>query len=65
MDKSAIGAKLRELRGTKTLESVARDVGISTSALGMYENGQRIPRDDIKVKLANYYGTSIDIFFTE
>lgn len=63
MNKNAIGAKLRELRGKRTLEAVASEIGISTSALGMYENGQRVPKDDIKVKLAKYYDVSIDIFF--
>ena len=29
----------------------------------MYENGQRIPRDDIKVKLARFYGVSVEYLF--
>lgn len=58
------GKRLRDLRGEKTLETVAAAVGISRSAVAMYEAEERIPRDDIKVKLAAYYGKSVqDIFF--
>ena len=58
------GAKLKTLRGSKSQESVANDVGISVSALGMYETEQRIPRDEIKIKLAAYYNSTVqEIFF--
>ncbi len=56
--------KLIKLRGSKTREIVAKDIGVSISALAMYETGKRIPRDEIKVKLSKYYKTSVeDIFF--
>lgn len=38
-------------------------IGISVSALTMYETGNRIPRDEIKVKLAHYYSTSVERLF--
>lgn len=57
------GKKLRELRGDKSMEKVAKDLHISTSALGMYEQGRRTPRDDIKIVIANYYGVSIESLF--
>lgn len=61
-----IGKKLVELRGEKSQETVAKAVGISVSAIGMYEKGNRIPRDEIKIKLAKYFGKSVqEIFFTE
>ncbi|PGU99209.1 transcriptional regulator, partial [Bacillus cereus] len=41
---------LINLRNEKSREEVARAVGISVSTLQMYENGQRIPRDNIKIK---------------
>lgn len=47
-DKKIIGARLRELRGERTILQVASDCGISDAALGMYEKGQRTPRDNIK-----------------
>ena len=64
MDKSVISERLVKLRGTKSQEEVARATGISPSALSMYENGERVPRDEIKIRLAEYYGTSVEeIFF--
>jgi len=57
------GERLRRLRGKRTLAEVSRDCGISTSALAMYEQGHRIPRDPIKVKLAAYYGRSVAYIF--
>ncbi len=60
-----IGKRLIELRGTKTQDTVANAVGISVSALSMYERGERIPRDNIKIRLATYYKKPIHkIFFT-
>lgn len=56
---------LKKLRGETPREKVAKSVGISVSALGMYEQGRRIPRDEVKVKLAKFYGVPIEsIFFT-
>lgn len=59
----AIGERLRRLRGDRTLKEVSERVGISESALSMYENGARIPRDEIKIKLANYYKKTIQSIF--
>lgn len=64
MDSIQIGKKLVELRGNKTQEQVATDLGISISAIGMYERGERIPRDEIKIAIARYYNKTVqDIFF--
>ena len=52
------------LRGEKNRESVANERGLSLSALAMYENGARIPRDENKEKITRYYGKTVDeIFF--
>ena len=65
IDKKVVGKRLRELRGDIQRETICNDVGISLSALSMYENGERMPRDEIKVALARRYGTTIEaIFFT-
>lgn len=61
--KEQIGQKLVQLRGERTREEVASAVGVSRSAIQMYENGQRIPQDEIKVRLAHYYNTSVDELF--
>ena len=63
MNTVEIGQKLRQLRGTRTIAKVAEATGISVSALNMYELGQRMPRDDVKVKLANYFGLSVSALF--
>ncbi len=66
MKADIIGKKLVKLRGEKTQAEVASHVGISTSALSMYENGERIPRDSIKIRIANYYKKPIyEIFFEQ
>ena len=59
------GKRLIELRGNKSQTEVAKDIGIATSTLGMYETQQRIPIDSIKIAISNYYGKTVqDIFFT-
>lgn len=63
MDAKAIGKRLRDLRGDNSLQDVAESIGISKSALAMYEIGERIPRDEIKLKLARYYSISVDALF--
>lgn len=66
MNAKTIGARLRVLRGDKTIREAARECGISYSALSMYEIGKRTPKDEVKIKLANYYGTSVEaLFFAE
>ena len=59
MQPKVIGKRLLELRGEKSQAEVAQAVGISDSALSMYECGERIPRDSVKVKLAQYYKTTV------
>lgn len=65
MDSNAIGRKLVKLRGKKTQEEVANSLGISVSALSMYERGERIPRDNIKIRISSYYRKPIHKIFFE
>lgn len=65
MNAKKIGKRLTVLRGEKTQSKVANDIGISVSALAMYENGERIPRDNIKIRLAEYYSKPIATIFFE
>lgn len=55
--------KLIALRGERSQEEVAKALGISISALSMYEQGNRIPRDEVKIRMAEYYGISIESLF--
>lgn len=63
MDEITIGKKLTMLRGKKKRKEVAKACGISVSALAMYETDQRVPRDYIKVRLADYYKRSVSYIF--
>lgn len=56
--------RLIKARGNRSQKSVAKEIGIHESTLSMYENGNRVPRDSIKVKLAQFYGMSVqELFF--
>ena len=65
MDRTKISKNLIALRGEKSREEVAFSIGISASALSMYETGQHITRDEIKLKLAEYYGVDVQSIFFE
>ncbi len=63
MDMKKIASRLVALRGEKTQEDVADAVGISVSAISMYEQGNRMPRDEIKQRLAAHYNTTVESIF--
>lgn len=63
LDKIEIGKRLVKLRGKRTREEVAFANAISVSALTMYETGHRIPRDETKKSLAQYYNVTVDSIF--
>lgn len=64
MDAERIARNLVALRGDTPREEVARAVGVSLSAMAMYENAARIPRDETKRRIADYYGKTVqEIFF--
>lgn len=64
MDTAQIAATLRNLRGEKSRREVADAIGVTVSALQMYETGYRIPRDETKVRIAEFYGKTVgEIFF--
>lgn len=60
-----IGKRLYECRKKtgKSISETAEKLGISTSALSMYESGERIPRDNIKIRLSQYYKMPIQTLF--
>lgn len=66
MNKKKVGGRLLQLRGMRSQEEVAAALGIRQSTLAMYERGSRMPRDEIKLALAHYYGCSVEsLFFSE
>ena len=58
-----IGKSLRALRGDTPRKEVAFSLGISLSALAMYERGERIPRDEVKKRIAAYFRTTVEEIF--
>ena len=66
MKNTVIANNLRVCRGNTPRSEVAKAVGISVSTLQMYENGERVPRDETKKLLSRYYNRTVgDIFFSE
>ena len=66
LDTTLIGQKLRTLRGARPQKEVADALGVTTMAISSYENGERIPRDEIKIALARYYEDTVEqIFFSD
>ena len=59
------GQKIKSLRESSNLtpEKVAFDIGISISSYKKYEAGVRVPRDEIKEKIANYFNRSVGFIF--
>lgn len=64
IDTKRMGEILLSLRGDMTQERVAADIGITKSSWAMYERGERIPRDEVKVRIARYFRKTVqEIFF--
>lgn len=59
----SVGKKLKALRGKKTQKQVADEIGITKSALAMYEQDKRVPRDEVKVRIAAYYNEPVGSLF--
>lgn len=66
MQREMIGKRLQELRGARSREEIGMAIGVTSQAIYNYECGARVPSDDIKVKLADYFKKSVqEIFFDE
>ena len=50
--------RLRELRGNKTQEEVARDLGMTQKTYSNYETGATEPTLSVIIKMAEYFGVS-------
>lgn len=67
-DNKTVGDRIKTLREKKNYsqETLAKMIGVAVSTTCMYETGERSPRDEIKVKIANALGKSVNyIFFRE
>ena len=60
-----VGERIKVLREKKkySQETLASLIGVAVSTICMYETGERIPRDEIKVKLARELGKSVSYIF--
>ena len=66
MDTKEIGSRLRDLRGDRSQQEVADALGLTAMAISSYERGERTPQDEIKIRLAEYYGKTVqEIFFAQ
>jgi len=68
LDAVQIGSKIRSLREGRqeTMQDLSKAIGTSESAVGMYENGQRVPRDEIKIRIAEHFTVPVEsIFFQQ
>lgn len=64
MDAEKIGMRLVKLRGNRTQEQISNAIGVAQSTYCMYETGQRIPSDEVKIKIAKFFKKSVqNIFF--
>lgn len=57
-----IGDRIKKLREENGLmqQDVCNTLNIEQSTLANYENNRRVPKTDILIKIANYYGVSLD-----
>lgn len=57
-----LGKRIKLLREEERLNQLelAKKLNISNSTLSQYETGQRIPSDDIKIKIAKIFNVTLD-----
>lgn len=60
MEGYILGNRMRRLRGDKTLQSIANEIGMNRVTLLHYEDGSRHPNAEALYKIAQYYQVSID-----
>lgn len=66
IQKETTGMILRKLRGDRTQEEIAAALGITKSSWAMYERDERVPRDEVKIRIAKYFGESVEeLFYTQ
>lgn len=65
MRKELIGPRLIELRNSQglTRAELAKETGLTIRAIEGYERGERVPRDEVKIKLADYFDKTVQSIF--
>lgn len=65
IQKETTGMILRKLRGDRTQGEIAAILGITKSSWAMYERDERVPRDEVKIRIANFFGKTVqELFYT-
>lgn len=65
-DETEVGLRLRALRKSAALSQreLAKKIMVSTAAITNYETGIRVPRDEIKIRIADFFEKTVqEIFF--
>lgn len=54
--------KVRQLREGRdlTMEQLAKEMGVTKSRVNMWENGGTVPRQDVLLRLSQFFGVSTD-----
>jgi transcriptional regulator with XRE-family HTH domain len=65
MFRDKFAKRLKELRNEKGLsqEELANAIKSSTNAVGMYETGKRMPREEILERIKGFFGCTYDYLF--
>ena len=59
IQKETTGMILRKLRGDRTQEEIAAILGITKSSWAVYERDERVPRDEVQIRIANFFGKTV------
>lgn len=62
-DTEYMAKRLKQFRGSRTLEEIACAAGISVSSLEQYEQGIRVPNDALKLRLAQLLEVELEDIF--
>lgn len=65
MNPKESGAKIKKLRESLglTQTQLAEQIGVSVSSICQYESGDKIPRDKVKMRLAEVLGRTTNYIF--
>lgn len=65
MKSNILGTRIASLRQNNGLNQIefSKLLNISNTTLSQYESGKRVPSDNIKIKIADYFNVSLDYLY--